>query len=99
MITSSPVSWGWEMWHYFMGAYTFSAEPPFQITKISQKPIYADEFYTQSDNWKRVVFPGGFVSSGQNIYVAYGKDDCEMWIAALDKEALMNSLVPVTQSK
>lgn len=96
IITSSPASWDWEMWHYFMGAYTFSAEPPFQITKISPTPIYSEEFYTHSDSWKRVVFPGGFVISGSNIYVAYGKDDCELWIATLDKEALMNSLVPVT---
>lgn len=94
-ITSSPSSWGLDMWHYFMGAYTFSAEPPFHLTKISPRPIVSDEFYTPSPAIKRVVFPGSFVVSGSKIYVAYGKDDSEMWIATLDKDILMKSLIPV----
>jgi len=92
---SSFYSWGMELWHYFMGAYTFAAEPPFQMTKISPFPILAEGFYTQSDCEKRVIFPGGFAVSGSLIYLAYGKDDCEIWIATLDKKALKNSLIPV----
>lgn len=83
------------LWHYFMGAYTFSAEPPFPLKKISPLPIVADGFYTQSNAEKRVIFPGGCVILDSKIYVAYGKDDCEIWIATLDKKALMDSLVSV----
>lgn len=82
-------------WHYFMGAYTFSAEPPFQITKVSPHPISHSEFYKESDAKKRVIYPGGFVDMGDDLYVAYGKDDREMWIAIIDKEKLMQSLIPV----
>lgn len=92
---NSSVTMGWELWHYFMGAYTFAAQPPFQITKMSQQPIAADGFYTESSNEKRVVFPGGFAISGSHIYVAYGKDDSEVWIATIDKDALMRSLKAV----
>ncbi len=94
-VTSSRASWGWELWHYFMGAYTFSAEPPFKITKISPHPIVAEGFYTQSAREKRVIFPGGFAVSGPYIYMAYGKDDYEIWIATIDKDALKKSLVPI----
>lgn len=89
---------------YFMGAYTFSAEPPFKLTKISPFPISSKEFYSDShtplfklaSNYqKKVIFPGGVAISGSNIYVAYGKDDSEIWIATLNKEALMKSLVKV----
>jgi predicted GH43/DUF377 family glycosyl hydrolase len=85
----------WTLWHYFAGAYTFSATPPFEITRISAKPIMSDWFYTDPYRIKQVIFPGGFVVKGPHIYMAYGKDDCEMWIATLDKAKLLQSLVPV----
>jgi predicted GH43/DUF377 family glycosyl hydrolase len=88
-------SLGQKMWHYFAGAYTFSNKPPFQIQKISSAPIVVNGFYTYADYYKRVIFPGGYVVSGDTIFLAYGKDDCEMWIAAIDKKALLESLVPV----
>jgi predicted GH43/DUF377 family glycosyl hydrolase len=90
---------GHERWHYFMGAYTFSPHPPFALTRISPMPIVGEDFYTPSfipDFWeKRVIFPGGFAVSGDLIYVAYGKDDREIWIATIDKKELILSLVPV----
>lgn len=91
----SPASDDWKRWHYFMGAYTFSAEPPFEMKKITPQPLLAPDFYTPSYREKRVVFPGGFVVDDPYIYVAYGKDDCEIWIAILDKMALKQFLVPV----
>lgn len=93
--TISPVSAGWNLWHYFMGAYTFSKDPPFELTRMSPEPLSAKGFYTNSGSWKRVIYPGGFVLQGSQIYLAYGKDDKEVWIATLDKEALLGSLVPV----
>lgn len=82
--------------HYFMGAYTFSNEPPFNITKITPSPIIGKGFYTNSDAEKRVVFPGGFVYIEPDlIFVAYGKDDREIWIAMIDKNRLQYFLEPV----
>lgn len=93
IVTTSESSWHIPMWHYYMGAYTFSASPPFKITKISPYPIIGDEFYTKSHHEKRVIFPGGFVVTDSSIYVAYGKDDFEIWIATIDRKALKKSLV------
>jgi predicted GH43/DUF377 family glycosyl hydrolase len=97
IITSSYASWGWDLWHYFMGAYTFSANPPFEIKTFTPSPIIAEGFYTQSAYEKRVIFPGGFVVKDPYIYVAYGKDDYEIWIATLDKAELKKALKPVPQ--
>lgn len=95
IVTSSAASFGCEMYFYFMGAYTFSSTPPFQITKVSANPIMDNSFYTPSSYYKRVIFPGGCVIDDSLIYIAYGKDDAEIWIATLDKAALKRSLVPV----
>ncbi len=95
LYTASEASYGNNLWHYFMGAYTFSADPPFAMTKISPVPIMTEGFYTQSQCEKRVVLPGGFAICDSTIYLAYGKDDCEIWIATIDKNALKKSLVPV----
>ena len=89
---ASDASFGMEMWHYFMGAYAFSPEPPFQITHISPEPIIGKGFYTHSNSEKRVIFPSGCIYRDPYIYVSYGKDDKEMWIATIDKDALMKSL-------
>jgi len=97
--TATEASWGRELWHYFMGAYTFSPEPPFNITKITPLPIIGEGFYTISYHEKRVIFPGGYVVSDPYIYVAYGKDDNEMWIATIDKAALQKFLKPVQGEK
>ena len=90
----SSASHNWKLWHYFMGAFTFSPDPPFAITKMTPQPIISEDFYTPSYREKRVVFPGGFAIDGPYIYVAYGKDDCEIWVATLDKEALRKALKP-----
>lgn len=95
VVTSSDCSDNRELWHYFMGAYTFSADPPFEISKISSSPIDDPSFYTFSSYDKRVIYPGGYVVDSPNIYVAYGKDDCEIWIAKIKIKELFQSLVPV----
>lgn len=83
------------LWHYYMGAYTFSPDPPFTISKITPSPIIAEGFYASSTCEKRVIFPGGFVQDRDFLHVAYGKDDQEMWIATLDKKKLMSFLQDV----
>ncbi len=89
------------MSHYYMGAYTFSSEPPFAITRISPEPIVGKNFYhgpIYKPYWKqvRVVFPGGFVSNDKFIWVTYGRQDHEAWVVKLDKKKLLKSLVPTS---
>lgn len=85
--------------HYFMGAYTFSAQPPFELTQISPEPIFGPDFYTGPayKTWKplRVVFPCGFVMDENFAWVVYGKQDYEMWVVKIDKQKLLDSLIPV----
>lgn len=84
-----------QMWHYYMGAYTFEAEPPFELTKMSSSPIEAPGFYTYSSYEKRIIYPSGFIRDGSNLYVAYGKDDSEIWIATIDLNELKKTMVPI----
>ncbi len=86
--------------HYFMGAYTFSPYPPFEITRMSPRPIIGKNFYhgPAYKTWKplHVVFPGGFVTDDRYVWVVYGRQDHELWVAKLDKQGLYKSLVPVS---
>ncbi len=86
--------------HYFIGAYTFSNTPPFNITRISSQPIVGNGFYTgetYAPYWHPVkaVFPCGYVMDEDSIWISYGRDDHEIWIARLDKEALFKNMIPV----
>lgn len=91
---ASEASRGVPMHHYYMGAYTFAPNPPFTVTKMSPYPIIGKGFYTRSDSEKKVIFPGGFAHKGKYLYVAYGKDDREIWVAVIDKDKLFASLKP-----
>lgn len=86
--------------HYFIGAYTFQKDPPFALTRISPKPIigagfYHGEIYTPYWHPVRVVFPCGFVYDDTYIWMSYGRQDHEIWIAKIDKAGLYNSLVSI----
>ncbi len=95
-------SFGKKITHYFMGAYTFQAEPPFSITRISPKPIVGKDFYYgeiyHAQTWKplRCVFPCGMITNKKYVWISYGRQDHEIWVAKLDKKKLMDSLAPVT---
>jgi predicted GH43/DUF377 family glycosyl hydrolase len=91
-------SYGEKIPHYFMGAYTFEKTPPFSIRRMSPSPIIGKDFYHGEHYdyyWKpvQVVFPGGYVFDGDKIYLAYGRQDHEIWIATIDKVQLLSSLV------
>lgn len=95
-----------DVMHYFMGAYTFSKKPPFAITRISSEPIIGKNFYTGPDYkpyWKpeqiKVVFCRGFIYENDYIWLAYGREDHEIWLAKLDKKGLYESLRPVSTIK
>ncbi len=86
--------------HYVMGAYTFEPYPPFAIIAITPKPLTAPSFYRPPyyKTWKplRCVFPGGLVIDGDTIWLSYGRQDHEIWIAKIDKKRLLQSLTPVS---
>jgi len=86
--------------HYVIGAYLFQAHPPFAITAISPVPIVAENFYRPPyyKTWKplRCVFPAGLIIDDNYIWISYGRQDHEIWIAKLDKKSLLQSLIPVS---
>ncbi len=89
--------------HYFMGAYTFAAQSPFAITRISPEPIVGKGFYNGTiykPFWKsvRVIFPCGYIFDDDYIWLSYGRQDHESWIVKLDKKKLFESLVPVSSA-
>ena len=97
---STVQSAGKKVSHYFMGAYTFAKEPPFNITRISQNPIIGDKFYQGPlyNTWKplRVVFPGGFISDKHYVWIVYGRQDHELWVVKLDKAGLFKSMQTIS---
>jgi predicted GH43/DUF377 family glycosyl hydrolase len=104
--TATLQSNGKNIRHYFMGAYTFSLDPPFHITQISPEPIIGKGFYTGRSYipyWGplQVIFPCGFIYNDSYIWVTYGRQDHENWVVKLDRKKLFESLVPVptTQAK
>jgi predicted GH43/DUF377 family glycosyl hydrolase len=90
--------------HYFIGTYTFSAQPPFEITQMSPKPIIGQNFYqgeSYKPYWKPIqaVFPCGFIFDDQNIWLSYGRQDHEIWVIKMDKQGLLRSLVPLENAQ
>jgi predicted GH43/DUF377 family glycosyl hydrolase len=94
---TTTYSHGKKMTHYVMGAYTFSAEPPFEIRRISRHPIVGPGFYSGPiyNTWKplRVVFPMGIIMDEDYIWITYGRQDFEIWIAKIDKKKLYQSMI------
>lgn len=87
--------------HYFMGAYTFSNDPTFQMQQISPEPIVSRLFYSGADYkpyWHpvRVVFPCGILMEERFIWVTYGRQDHECWVVKIEKQGLLESLIQVS---
>lgn len=84
--------------HYFMGAYTFEDHPPFQVTAMSKEPIVGKHFYHGPEYTMckpcRVVFPCGYVMDKEFIWVVYGRQDHEIWMAKLEKKGLYSNMEP-----
>lgn len=88
--------------HYFIGAYTFSPFPPFTLTQISPHPIVGRNFYrghSYKPYWGpvNVVFPCGYVWDNDHIWLSFGRQDRECWIAKIDKRGLLRSFMPIVQ--
>lgn len=90
--------------HYFIGAYLFSAQPPFEVKYISPEPIVGTNFYhgnSYEPYWHPVcvVFPCGLAIYHNDLWISYGRQDHEIWVARLDKEKVLNSLIHVSSLK
>jgi predicted GH43/DUF377 family glycosyl hydrolase len=81
--------------HYLMGAYTFSADAPFQVTALTPSPIIEKDFYTMINKEKKVIYPSGLVVDGSRFILSYGRDDSEIWIATYHKDYIKSLLTPV----
>lgn len=97
---ASVQSEGKKIAHYFIGAYTFSAKLPFALRRITRKPIVGKGFYNgkvPKPYWQplRVVFPCGILLEEKAIWISYGRQDCEIWVAKLDREELLKNLFPI----
>ena len=83
---------------YFMGAYTFSAEPPFHMLSITATPIIEKRIYIGRESGTGpdyIIYPTSFYVEGDKIMVYYGRQDNEMWMMVLNKTDFMQSLTPV----
>jgi len=72
---------------YLMGAYTFSLDPPFELTAMSDIAIPTEG---------RIAFPGGFLVSKKYIWLVYGMNDERMRVMKIDRHAFMDTLKPVS---
>jgi predicted GH43/DUF377 family glycosyl hydrolase len=79
--------------NYVMGAYTFDPYPPFSIRSITPAPLGTLEDY-ESNNYRKVVFPGGLVIDDPYIHVAWGKNDNQAFITTFDQKQLLQFLQP-----
>lgn len=63
---------------YHVGALLMQPEPPFQITKVSSRPILSgdEQYYPGWKRWKlKVIIPYGAIPDGDGWRVALGKND------------------------
>jgi hypothetical protein len=88
---------------YFMGAYLFRTEPPFDITHISSEPIIPKKLYKASTSgWAFraidfIIFPMSIqLIKRDQILLSLGRNDREGWTIALNLTSLVSSLTPVT---
>ena len=86
---------------YVMGAYTFKAAYPFEITRISAHPILFDGIYSTVHEFVanpkvRAIYPSGFVCEQRRekelIHVSCGENDSGIKIISIDKKELLASL-------
>jgi predicted GH43/DUF377 family glycosyl hydrolase len=76
---------------YVMGAYTFDADPPFSIRKMTPLPLGKLADYAE-ENAAKVVFPGGLVIEDRQVHVSWGKGDKQIWVTTFDRDKLLSSM-------
>lgn len=96
VITNSAASKGKKIPHYFIGAYLFENQPPFTIKGITSTPLLHPSFFDGDTSLPhkplKVVFPCGYLIKNNTIYLIYGKQDSEVWIASIDLISFLDSM-------
>lgn len=92
---------------YVMGAYTFEAQSPYRITRISPYPILFKGIYefphlNTANPMVRCIYPAGLIYESKNgkelLHVSCGENDSCIKILTFDKTTLLQSLSPLSPS-
>lgn len=92
---------GQEAVTYLMGAYTFTKDSPWRLLQMSPQPLMDDKFYTgawspfKNRHIDFVVFPNSLFQEGEDVYVGFGVQDYQGWLARINLQELLTSLEPV----
>lgn len=80
---------------YFMGAYTFSAKPPYQVLRITPEPLLiGSEHGPKIPGAPAVVFPCGLIKeSDSTLYLTYGINDCACGWARMGVDEILRKTV------
>jgi predicted GH43/DUF377 family glycosyl hydrolase len=84
--------------NYVMGMYTFDEKPPFTVRQMTAHPLGRLVDYTE-ENDRKVIFPGGLIIAEDVIYVAWGKNDKQVFITTFNKKVLLESLTGVPSAE
>ena len=83
---------------YFMGAYTFSTSPPFELLRISPVPIVKDSFYLGPWYAKYIdycVFPSSLYVDNEFAVISLTLQNVDSYIAKIRMTELLESLQSV----
>jgi predicted GH43/DUF377 family glycosyl hydrolase len=102
---SPPVRAGDEFYHFFhgrvglgvegiynTGVYTFEAEPPFRIKRMTRNPIQWAEPNTRRHASPSVVFVGGAMLEEDQWVLSYGEHDQDVAVARFDRQSIEDRL-------
>ncbi len=90
---------------YVMGAYTFEAKPPFKILSITPEPILFEDMYAARHraNHVHVLYPSGFAIEKNKdktiLHVSCGENDTSTRIVSIDKDLLLQEMIPLADAK
>ncbi len=81
---------------YYMGAYTFSAEPPFELKRITSRPLLTgSEHDFRALGGPLVIFPNGSLLVDDNWLVVFGVNDENCGWIKIPFSALEERMEPV----
>ena len=83
---------------YTMGAYTFSASPPFRLLSMSISPIMHPDFYTGpwiSRFIDYAVYPTHLTLSGDDLLMSFGVHDRQGYLSRFSLKRLLETLAPI----
>jgi predicted GH43/DUF377 family glycosyl hydrolase len=74
---------------YICGAYTFSKDIPFRITRKTTGPFYQKTLY---NNREKIIFATALIQKGDHYLMFYGEDDSRIKVAKIDRKKLLRAM-------